>query len=66
MLCSASASSPSSEESAGWDSLGVCRSANHTLGVWDMLEGPAPLVFLGIDGSPWVVTAGVRVMWKGS
>ena len=41
------------------------RSADHTLGVQGMLKGPAPSVCIGIDGSPWVVTAGVRVMWKG-
>ena len=44
----------------------MCRSADHTLGVQGMLEGPAPSVCSGIDGSPWVVTAGVRVMWKSS
>ena len=51
LLCSASALSPSSEESAGWDSPGVCRSADHTLGVQGRLEGPAPSVCSGIEGS---------------
>ena len=54
--------SPSSEDSACWDSLGVCRSADHTLGVWGMLGGPAPSVCSGIEGSTWGETAGVRVM----
>ena len=58
--------SPSLEDSACWDSLGVCRSADHTLGVQGTLEGPAPLVCSGIGGSAWEETAGVRVMQKGS
>ena len=65
-LSASSVVSPSSEDSAGWDSLGVCRSANCTLGVQGMLEGPAPLVCSGIEGSTWGETAGVKVMWKGS
>ena len=40
----------------------MCRSDDQTLGVQGILEGPAPLVCLGIDGSPKVVTVGVRVM----
>ena len=65
LFASSAGSSPSSEDFAGWDSLGVCRSADHTLGVQGTLEGPAPSVCSGIEGSAWVVTAGVRVMQKG-
>ena len=64
LLLSSSDVSPS-EESAGWDSLGVWRSADHTLGMCGVLDGPAPSVCSEINGSPWVVTAGVRVMQKG-
>ena len=57
--------SPSLEDSACWDSLGVCRSVDCTLGVWGTLEGPAPSVCSGIGGSAWGETAGVKVMQKG-
>ena len=40
----------------------MCRSADHTLGVQGMLEGPAPLVCSGIEGSTQGESAGVKVM----
>ena len=44
----------------------MCRSADHTLGVQGALEGPAPSVCSGIEGSTQGESAGVKVMQKGS